>query len=580
MADTSRSRLAELPLEAPPTLEDAPLLPARMVNEFAYCPRLAYLEWVQGEWAESSDTVKGAFVHRRVDQEDRPLPPPDDLEGVTRPSTRSVTISSTRLGLIAKIDLVESDGSSVSPVDYKAGKRPHIAASAYLPERVQLCVQGLLLEENGYRCEAGIIYYSESRERVVVPFDEELRTETRSIVGHLRLVAESGRIPPPLRDSPKCPRCSLVGICLPDEVNHYSRAGTRIRPISVRHDEAMPLYVQAHNARISKRAETLIVSEDDGTKTKAALPRISQVVVMGNAQVTTPCIHELFRRGIPLSWHSYGGWFLGHSVGVGHKNIELREAQYRVSFSAAECLAIAKSIVDAKIRNSRTILRRNWKGDEQERDKTLTALDRLSVRARFAPSIKILLGIEGEAASIYFAEFASLLKKRPDGDAEGIESLPEFQFRHRNRRPPRDPVNALLSFAYSMLTRMFTTTLSAIGFDVYRGFYHQPRYGRPALSLDLMEPFRSIVADSTVLLAVNGGQIRPDDFVSGGNGTALKPVGRKKFIAAFEQRLSQETTHPHLGYQLSMRRLIELQGRLFARHLQGEIKTYPHYLPR
>ena len=155
-------------------------------------------------------------------------------------------------------------------------------------------------------------------------------------------------------------------------------------------------------------------------------------------------------------------------------------------------------------------------------------------------NIKFLLGIEGEAASMYFARFASLLKKPPDGDADGAEPLPEFQFRHRNRRPPRDPVNALLSFAYSMLTRTFTTTLSAIGFDVYRGFYHQPRYGRPALSLDLMEPYRSIIADSTVLQAVNGGKIRPDDFVSGGNGTALKPSGRKRFIAAFEQRLSQE----------------------------------------
>ena len=115
MADITKSELAELPLEAPPTLEDAPLLPAGMVSEFAYCPRLAYLEWVQREWAESSDTVRGTFVHRRVDKVDSPLPSPDDLDGKTSLSTRSVTISSTRLGLIAKIDLVESDGSSVFP---------------------------------------------------------------------------------------------------------------------------------------------------------------------------------------------------------------------------------------------------------------------------------------------------------------------------------------------------------------------------------------------------------------------------------------------------------------------------------
>lgn len=580
MVDTKKSELAELPLEAPPARDDAPLLPVSMVSEFAYCPRLAYLQWVQGEWLESFDTLKGTFVHRRVDRDDQPLSLPDNLEGEDKKSTRSVTISSMRLGLIAKIDIVESEGPSVTPVEYKPGKRPHVSANAYLPERVQLCVQGMILEENGYRCDSGVIYFAESRERVVVPFNEELRAETRSAIGHLRLVAESGHIPPPLRDSPKCPRCSLVSICLPDEVNHYRRSGTRIRPISIRHDDAFPLYVQAHNARISKQGESLIITEEDGTKTKAPLPRISQVVLMGTSQTTTQCIHELLRREIPLSWHSYGGWFLGHSVGVGHKNIELREAQFRASFSTVDCLTIARSIVVAKIRNSRTILRRNWKAGERERNHSLMALRRLSERALHAPNIKSLLGIEGEAASIYFSEFPNLLKKLPDGDENRSNSLPTFQFQHRNRRPPKDPINALLSFAYAMLTRTFTITLSAVGFDVYRGFYHQPRYGRPALTLDLMEPFRSVIADSSVLQAVNGGEIQPSDFLYGGSGTALKSVGRKKFIASFERRLAQETTHPNFGYRISMRRLLELQCRLFARYLLGEIKVYPHYLPR
>ena len=183
-----------------------------------------------------------------------------------------------------------------------------------------------------------------------------------------------------------------------------------------------------------------------------------------------------------------------------------------------------------------------------------------------------LLGLEGEAAAVYFRAFAGLLGPRADEEADAAVGLPAFQFDRRNRRPPTDPVNALLSFAYAMLTRTFTVTLSAIGFDVYRGFYHRPRYGRPALALDLMEPFRSIVADSTVLQAINNGEVRPDDFLHGGAGTALKPAGRKRFIAAFERRLAQETTHPIFGYRLTMRRLIEVQGRLFGRFLMGEIK--------
>ena len=570
----------ELPLEAPPLPEDTPFLPARMVNEYVYCARLAYLEWVQGEWAESADTVQGKHAHRRVDREDKPLPPADALGEADRPRTRAVTLSSRRLGLIAKLDLVESDGETVVPVDYKRGKRPHIAAGAYEPERVQLCVQGLLLEENGYRCTEGVLYFAESRERVRVVFDEELRAATRGAIGGLRLVAAGGRIPPPLRDSPKCPRCSLVGICLPDEVNHFRRTSATPRPIAVRRDETLPLYVQANNVRLAKKGETITITEEDGPTTTARLIDVSQVVLMGNARMTTPCLHELMRREIPVTWHSYGGWFLGHTVGLGHKNVELREAQYRASFTPAVSLTVARSLVAAKVRNSRTMMRRNWRGEEQKRELVLNTLRRLADRTRHARDADTLLGLEGEAASVYFRAFAGLLRAPAADNADSTTALPAFRFDRRNRRPPTDPVNALLSFAYAMLTRTFTVTLSAIGFDVHRGFYHRPRYGRPALALDLMEPFRPIVADSVVLQAINNGEVKPDDFLHGGAGTALKPGGRKRFIAAFERRLVQETTHPIFGYRLTMRRLIEVQGRLFGRFLMGEIKEYPHYLPR
>ena len=570
----------ELPLEAPPLPEDAPFLPARMVNEYVYCPRLAYLEWVQGEWAESADTVEGAHVHRRVDREDRPLPPAEVLSESEQPRTRSVTLSSRRLGVVAKIDLVESDGETVVPVDYKRGKRPHVAAGAYDPERVQLCVQGLLLEENGYRCSEGVLYFVESRERVRVVFDEELQAVTRGAIGGLRLAVAGGRIPPPLQDSPKCPRCSLVGICLPDEVNHFHRTGASPRPIAVRRDEMLPLYVQANNARLAKKAETITITEEDGPTTTARLIDVSQVVLMGNVKMTTPCLHELMRREIPVTWHSYGGWFLGHTVGLGHKNVELREAQYRASFTPSVSLAVARSLVAAKVRNSRTMMRRNWRGEEQAREQILNTLRRLAERAHRASDASTLLGLEGEAAAVYFRAFAGLLKTDPAEKTDGTAALPAFRFDRRSRRPPADPVNALLSFAYAMLTRTFTVTLSAIGFDVYRGFYHQPRYGRAALALDLMEPFRPIVADSVVLQAINNGEVKPDDFLHGAAGTALKPGGRKRFIAAFERRLSQETTHPIFGYRLTMRRLIEVQGRLFGRFLMGEINEYPQYLPR
>jgi len=153
-----------------------------MLNEFVYCPRLAYLEWVQGEWAESADTVEGRHAHRRVDRANGDLPDPAGSAEETRIHARSITLSSERLGLVAKADLIEGTGKRVTPVDYKRGKRPHVARGAYDPERVQLCVQGMLLEEHGFCCDEGVLYYVESRERVRVPFDDELRALTRSAI--------------------------------------------------------------------------------------------------------------------------------------------------------------------------------------------------------------------------------------------------------------------------------------------------------------------------------------------------------------------------------------------------------------
>jgi CRISP-associated protein Cas1 len=161
----------EFHLPAPPLSDDAPLIPARMVNEFVYCPRLAYLMWAQGEWAESGDTVDGQRVHKRVDRPNAPLPEPGALGTNEAPAghkvvSRSLTLSSTALGVIAKLDIAEAEDGVVTPVDYKRGKRPHVAQGAYEPERIQICLQALLLEEHGYRVEDGAIYYAEGREHV------------------------------------------------------------------------------------------------------------------------------------------------------------------------------------------------------------------------------------------------------------------------------------------------------------------------------------------------------------------------------------------------------------------------------
>jgi len=393
-------------------------------------------------------------------------------------------------------------------------------------------------------------------------------------VDGLRFTANGGQIPPPLEDSPKCPRCSLVGICLPDEVNFVKAGAAPPRPLAVSREETFPVYVRSHRGKVAKKGEVLeITADDDEKKTTARLLEISELVLMGNIYLTTPGLHELLRRDIPVSWYSYGGWFLGHTQSTGHKNVELRTAQYQASFDRQTCLRIARGLVDAKIRNSRVMLRRNWRQGAMPEDLGRDLKNHEKKAQRAADSDE-LLGIEGAAAARYFGQFSSMIKD--EQDARNFS----FDFTTRNRRPPTDPVNALLSFAYAILTRIWTNTLSTVGFDPYRGYYHQPRYGRPALALDMMEPFRPLIADSSVLQAINNGEVKPTDFVSAAGSVALNANGRKRFIATIERRLSQEVTHPLFGYRLSYRRLFHIQARLLGRYLMGEIPEYSNFVTR
>ncbi|MXZ28760.1 MAG: CRISPR-associated endonuclease Cas1 [Gammaproteobacteria bacterium] len=553
-----------------------------MVNEFVYCPRLAYLMWGQAEWAETGDTVDGRRVHTRVDRANKPLPDPEVLEADdTKIVSRSLTLSSEKLGVIAKIDIAEAEDGVVTPVDYKRGKRPHVAKGAYEPERIQVCLQALLLEEHAYQVEEGAIWYAESRERVRIVLDEELRLAAREAVSRLRLTVAHERIPPPLKDSPKCPRCALVSICLPDEMRSLGGSNLAPRPIAVGADEALPLIVQSQRARITKAGETLKVADEEQGDTTVRLNDISDLALFGNVSITTPALATLMDREIPVAFHSHGGWFRGVAHGVGHRNVEVRTAQYKRSFDAPYCMGFARDLVEAKIVNQRTMIRRNWRGDRERRKGVLDSLNAARRSTKVASSKSILLGVEGDSAATYFRAFAELLA--PPGteeSAQDSEGLAPFRFDARNRRPPTDPVNAMLSLGYAMLTRHCTVALATVGLDPYRGFFHAPRYGKPALALDIMEPFRPIIADSVVLSAVNTGEVSPGDFVSAPTGTSLTPTGRRRFVAAFERRLSQETTHPLFGYRLSMRRLVLLQARLLCRHLLGELPSYPHYLPR
>jgi CRISPR-associated protein Cas1 len=632
----------------PETIPD--LIPVRMLNEFTYCPRLGYLEWVEGEWAENLETMQGTFGHRRVDRPDRQsIAAPTsaasadavesavdaESEDSAEPETihaRSLMLSAPAEGLLAKLDLLEIDGLTATPVDYKRGQAPKIPEGAWEPERVQLCAQGLILRENGFTCTHGVLYYIGSKKRVTIEFTSELIERTRQLRDEFRAAAAAGVIPPPLEDSPKCPRCSLVGICLPDEVQLLQRqaaehledadladdappedgaarraggspAAPRIRRLIPAADDALPLYIQSQGAMLGKSGDRLTVKQKDELLAERRLMDISQVSLFGNVMMSAQVLRELTVRGIPVCHFTYGGWFHGMTSGLVHNNVQLRIDQFAAAANPQRALEIARWLIAGKIRNARTMLRRHMADSSAEtsedagveseyleapvssepievgesvsipgrspelssRQRILNALQEYRRRALRCDSAESLLGLEGMAAKTYFEGFFELLRGRHEFDVTG-----------RNRRPPRDPVNAVLSFVYSLLVKELTIVLQAVGFDPLLGVFHRPRFARPGLALDCAEEYRPLLADSTVLMVFNNGEVDGGSFLERAGAVVLTEAGRRSVIAAWERRLSQEVTHPLFGYRISYRRVLEVQARLLARVITGEL---PEYIP-
>lgn len=611
-------------------IESPQLLPARMINEFVYCPRLFYLEHVEGLFVHNADTIAGKAKHEKVDKEEKSLD--REAEEPERLHTRSVSLFSAKIGVTAKLDLVEAkageDGGVVyRPIEYKKG-RPRSGEDGvdlWDADKVQLALQMMLLRENGFACDEGIVYYRETRQQVTLPLDAELESWTRDQVAGARRISLSPERPPPLDDSPKCPRCSLVSVCLPDETRllqefsqHRNRPvedqldldfalpaeapanderlganpfadfpevrtphlkpGQDIRRLIAPDVDNRALYVHTAGTFVSKKDETLVIKEKGKAIGEARLMDVHHLAVFGPVQVSSAVVQVCCERDIPISYFSMGGWFFGMTRGHGLKNVFTRIEQFSAAKDDTSRVELARQFVHGKIRNQRTLLLRNHVEPPKP---TLRALKNLANTVLFQNAPGSILGVEGTAARYYFESFAGMLKPREPGseNADSDQRL-AFDFDGRNRRPPRDPVNALLSLAYSLLAKDCTIAAYSAGFDPYVGFFHQPRFGRPALALDVMEEFRPLVADSVVLRLINNQMVEPSDFIVTGDGVGLTAKGRKTLFQCYEKRLQDAVTHPVFGYRVSYRRALELQFRLLAKVLIGEIESYIPFTTR
>lgn len=545
-------------------------VPMRRVNEFVYCPRLFYLEWVDSLFVSNDDVEEGLYVHRVVDQ-----PSGNSLlDQASTTSTRatSVRVASERLGVAGVIDVVEQaeDGSYV-PVDYKKG-HPQDDESPWPTDRIQSILQALALRESGYDVHEAHVWYDETRTRVRILITDESVAEVETILQSLWTVAQADEAPAPLVNSPKCPRCSLVNICLPDELHSLKQPAserTKLRRRIAPDDPAQPLYVTAQGAMVGVSGERIDVRIEESDKASYRMIDVSQVCLFGNITISSQAVRACMGRDIPVLWFSYGGWFSGMAEGLPHKNVELRRTQFTMPQENA--LAIAQQMIAGKIYNSRTMLRRNSRYLELARVERLGVLVK---QAREAQSPTSLLGYEGNAAKLYFESFPSMISEHAKVDVS------TFSDNGRARRPPPDPLNALLSFCYALLTKDVTTTLWSGGFDPYYGVFHQPRYGRPALALDLAEEFRPLIADSVVLQVVNNGEVRERDFTEVAGGYSLSRSGRVAVLNAYERRMNHEITHPYFGYKVTYRRALNVQARMLAAVYLGELPTYSPFITR
>ena len=512
--------MSEVALRTDGSLEAQPFIGLRNLHNFIYCPRLFYLQWVENLFEENADTIEGSHVHRQVDKPSR-VENIEELELPEGTKIRSLKLESQSLQMLGVVDLVEGGEDGTTVIDYKKGsarRDEHGQLTAKEADAIQVAAQALLLRDNGFPVQSASIYYAADRRRVPVELTEELLDTVRQKAAEARAVAASAKCPPPLENDPRCLYCSAYPICLPKESAWWARAREALAPdpqLRLPFDPAPTpqtlqqelrdalefaadtteqenittlqaprpegdhgeiLIVHTPGAQVGQRGEQIVVSQKGEILRKLPSRDLRAIHLYGAVQLTAQAAQTCLELSIPVAYFSPAGRYLGMLAGLPASGVDARRGQYRLFELPQARLHIAREVIRAKIHNQRTMLMRN--GDQPDAILNLMAHFRDSTAQ--AGSLEELLGIEGSAAALYFEHFPTMLKRGEQWT---------FDWRGRNRRPPRDPVNALLSLGYSMLAKELTGICHAVGLDPFLGFLHQPRYGRPALALDLMEEF-------------------------------------------------------------------------------------------
>lgn len=321
------------------------------------------------------------------------------------------------------------------------------------------------------------------------------------------------------------------------------------------------LYVMEPGARLEKEYQRIAVFKDDQLLQRVPLAQVTDVVLVGAVGVTTPAMIALLEAGAPLSIVRSTGQLLGRLTPPTLRNIPLRHRQYQRAADPAFCLQVSKAIVAGKLRNQAAFARRICRTRPVIADRLGDSIIAALRQVEQAANLDSLRGLEGSAAKAYFDVLRQSLP-------------PGWESPRRSRRPPRDAFNALLSFGYTLLGQNVITALEVTGLDPYDGFFHADKYGRPALALDLVEEFRSVIVDSLALTLVNKRMLQPDDFQAKGDGVVLRPAALRKFLKQYVKRLQTEVFHPLAGKRLTYQKCLEMQARLLRKAIESDDETY------
>jgi len=525
------------------------------LHALAYCPRLFYLEEVEELYMQDAAVFAGRRLHA-------------ELEKQEEEQWEELFLESEELGLRGRVDALRTRDRQTIPYEHKRGRShrdENNMPQAWESDRIQILAYACLIESAlGIPISEGRIRYHADNVLVRVPLDEVGRTAVRDAIQQARHLRASTHRPPVIDNERMCARCSLAPVCLPEEARLAHNREWQPMRLFPKDDERQVIHVLEPGTAVGRTGEQLKLTRRGQPTETFPVHQVGQLVLHSFSQISTQALHFCVAQAIGVHFVSGGGRYIG-SFDTRQGSIQRRLRQYEALSNPLTCLQLAQKLVICRGQGQRKFLMRGQRGMKVVSAKLKKAIAQMKVLLGQVPkakSLDSLLGFEGNLAALYFGALPCLI-------AEGVP--PELRFDHRNRRPPKDRFNALLSFGYALLIKDVMNAILSVGLEPALGFYHQPRSQASPLALDLMEIFRVPLVDMPVMASINKGQWDKDaDFEIRGVQVWLSDAGRRKLVSLYERRKEESWKHPVTGYSLTYRRLLELEVRLLEKEWSGE----------